>query len=1026
MIIKLKQKKFFISLGSIALLSTSFLPRVNASNSLKINNEDNSFFESEKYYTLDQKKLLKNKYIIDKKINLLRDNLKNWEINKIPPKDITLINEIDNLLSDYGDPQGFCPLDNKKIDRNLEKIYSEYMLEIIKPIYALPRGQKLNEFGKNNLWIPSLDINDNDIAEEEIHLLKKLKPVFGYIYGDSENIYRGPISKDAALLANALIDRVLLKLKRSGNSELINEVSYRAIKASNLYWPIGNVNDAINEYKKAISLLEKDIDNELNNSALTNLYGSISYLYALKENFALMQDSLDKAFLTLSKLKTLDIQSLVETSIIPYWYGFHNERIDYNLLYKNYIKYLEVIGGPKSSSYLWAVSDYLWYLNAPIKNRIKISETIVDGMRNCSKGYDLAMMLEQKGWLENENGDYKSSLKTAEESLAQFVYGNGWENDETAKVLNLLATNQIAIGQYESAIKSLEKEIDIKKRLGFKNLYNPIEGSPLSKKHRICSVKQFKGCGSKSGIKLLNDLISYINTKFIYLSNDDRNQLFKNIKEDIIYRSYQNENLIEEHLSFWLSTKGILSDIEKSTNLILNANEGNLKYINEIKDITSRLADLTLEKSLRLKLLDKRNLLERDLFKSIPELNQKVITVEEIKEVLPEESALIEFQKYIPYDITNKNADENERYLAFLITNNKKVKKFDLGLAEIIDKKINLALESTQQGLKDSENNWNDVRDLIIKPIRKNITEYKTLFISPDGLINNVPFAALPKKGLFKNSYLGEEYNLTLLSTGRDLIELSKINTFKSTSPLVVSNPNFDTSKKDKDISLLDEINFANNASKRESYLNENWKSLPNSKKEGQLLSNLLNAKLLSQDEAKPKVIKSVSNPKVLHIASHYKLLDKEKDELANINPLMVGRIPLTGANALIKESKNDGYLTALDIAQMNLNGTELVTISGCESALGKTNIGEGNFGLKRAIAISGARSSLLSLWKVNDKMTSDFMISFYKKLKSGKSRSEALTLSQREFRNSSNPDYRHINSWGAFQLNGDWRKIDF
>ena len=53
-------------------------------------------------------------------------------------------------------------------------------------------------------------------------------------------------------------------------------------------------------------------------------------------------------------------------------------------------------------------------------------------------------------------------------------------------------------------------------------------------------------------------------------------------------------------------------------------------------------------------------------------------------------------------------------------------------------------------------------------------------------------------------------------------------------------------------------------------------------------------------------------------------------------------------------------------------------------------------------------------------------MISFYKKLKSGKSRSEALTLSQREFRNRSNPDYRHINSWGAFQLNGDWRKIDF
>ena len=69
------------------------------------------------------------------------------------------------------------------------------------------------------------------------------------------------------------------------------------------------------------------------------------------------------------------------------------------------------------------------------------------------------------------------------------------------------------------------------------------------------------------------------------------------------------------------------------------------------------------------------------------------------------------------------------------------------------------------------------------------------------------------------------------------MIDLYIINTFKSTRPLVVSNPNFDTSKKDKDISLLDEINFATNASKRESYLNENWKSLPNSKKEGQFKS---------------------------------------------------------------------------------------------------------------------------------------------------------------------------------------------
>ena len=167
MILKIYIKKFFISLGSIAFLSASFLPGVNASNSLNINNENNSSFNLEKFYNSEENKSLKNKYIIDKKINLLRDNLKTWKINKIPKRDLVLINEIDNLLSKYGDPQGFCPLNKEKIDRNSEKIISEYMLEIIKPIYTLPRGQKFNEYGKNNLWIPSLDINDNDIAQQE-------------------------------------------------------------------------------------------------------------------------------------------------------------------------------------------------------------------------------------------------------------------------------------------------------------------------------------------------------------------------------------------------------------------------------------------------------------------------------------------------------------------------------------------------------------------------------------------------------------------------------------------------------------------------------------------------------------------------------------------------------------------------------------------------------------------------------------------------------------------------------------------
>ena len=122
MIIKLKQKKFFISIASLAFLSVSLIPRVNASNSLNFTNDGNGILNLEKNFNLEEKKSLENQNTINTKINSLRDNLKNWK-NEIPKQDLFLINEINQLLSIYGDPQGFCPLKKKDfINRKDEMI----------------------------------------------------------------------------------------------------------------------------------------------------------------------------------------------------------------------------------------------------------------------------------------------------------------------------------------------------------------------------------------------------------------------------------------------------------------------------------------------------------------------------------------------------------------------------------------------------------------------------------------------------------------------------------------------------------------------------------------------------------------------------------------------------------------------------------------------------------------------------------------------------------------------------------------
>ena len=189
------------------------------------------------------------------------------------------------------------------------------------------------------------------------------------------------------------------------------------------------------------------------------------------------------------------------------------------------------------------------------------------------------------------------------------------------------------------------------------------------------------------------------------------------------------------------------------------------------------------------------------------------------------------------------------------------------------------------------------------------------------------------------------------------------------------------------------------------------------------IVAELTNAQLLTKNEATALALQERKAPKILHIASHaYYLPDQEKGE----NPLLRSGIVLAGANDPETNPKDDGYLTALEVAKVDWQGTELVVISACESGKGDIQSGEGVYGLKRAIAVAGARSSLLSLWKVDDIATADFMEKFYQKLKDGMGRSEALAETQKEFKNHSITRFRHPYYWAAFQLSGDWRPIDF
>jgi CHAT domain-containing protein len=86
-----------------------------------------------------------------------------------------------------------------------------------------------------------------------------------------------------------------------------------------------------------------------------------------------------------------------------------------------------------------------------------------------------------------------------------------------------------------------------------------------------------------------------------------------------------------------------------------------------------------------------------------------------------------------------------------------------------------------------------------------------------------------------------------------------------------------------------------------------------------------------------------------------------------------------------------DGVLTALEAAELNLWETKLVTLSACDTGLGEVKNGDGVYGLRRALALAGSESQVMSLWQVADKATRELMVGYYTGLQRGEGRSEAL-----------------------------------
>jgi CHAT domain-containing protein/tetratricopeptide (TPR) repeat protein len=212
-------------------------------------------------------------------------------------------------------------------------------------------------------------------------------------------------------------------------------------------------------------------------------------------------------------------------------------------------------------------------------------------------------------------------------------------------------------------------------------------------------------------------------------------------------------------------------------------------------------------------------------------------------------------------------------------------------------------------------------------------------------------------------------------------------------------------------------------------------------------------AKLLGGDcvlrvgpDAREAELKAAVSPRILHLATHGFFLSDQDFKRTNAlrdswignsgtrwsaslpkddweNPMVRCGIALAGANhagQVTNAVAEDGLLTGLEASLLNLQGTELVILSACDSGTGEVQIGEGVMSLRRAFRIAGAQTVLASHWKVSDKATSQLMTEFIRRWRSGEPRAKAWREAQLSLLHSkefSNPYF-----WAAFTLTGQWR----
>jgi CHAT domain-containing protein len=531
--------------------------------------------------------------------------------------------------------------------------------------------------------------------------------------------------------------------------------------------------------------------------------------------------------------------------------------------------------------------------------------------------------------------------------------------------------------------------------------------------------------------------LEYLEKYFPALSEKEKGSYWMSIKGDFeAYNSLalafgkkkgKTRKALQNIYSFKLSTKAILqSSSAKLKNRILNSGDGDLIFrygqFIEKKELLTRALSMSesqrADQGINMATLEGEiNDLEKELSEESEDFaaafESEQYSWKDVKKALKPNEYAIEFVRFRHFD---KSFTDSVIYAALLLHRKSKAPELVLyeNGNELDQRYFKYYTNTIKYKVKDKKS-----YGVFWKELDAKIPDSATVYISADGVFNQMNVETLVDSN---GTYIIDKNNILYVSNTKDLVVkrsedyVTNIDDENKTA-FLIGNPEFKGSSEN--------INSANKVSSIE--------PLPGAEREILDVTKLLASsnwkyKTLTQGGATETEVKNMTSPRVFHVATHGFFMAEDPDmqkkedkgDIAD-NPLLRSGLLFTGAGELLANNniydfnKSDGILTAYEAMNLNLDNTELVVLSACETGRGEIKSGEGVYGLQRSFIVAGADVIIMTLFKVNDQVTQELMNDFYEHWLAGEGMREAFLAAKKRIKEK----YKSPIFWGSFMMIG-------